>query len=177
MSEHHPVVEVGIAELRAALDAGRTTSVALVRAYLDRIEAYDRLGPRLSSVVELDPRALAEARAADERRSVGSVLGPLDGIPYTAKDSFMVAGMTVAAGSPAFAQLVALLLYGRYREDPEAFAPLYLEFLGRGGSASPAELLEPFDLDLHSTDTWRAAFAQLDALRETAENLSAAARG
>ena len=77
----------------------------------------------------------------------------------------------------AFAQLVALLLYGRYREDPEAFAPLYLEFLGRGGSASPAELLEPFGLDLHSTDTWRAAFAQLDALRETAESLSAAARG
>ncbi len=77
----------------------------------------------------------------------------------------------------SFAQLVALLLYGRYREDPEAFAPLYLEFLGRGGSASPAELLEPFGLDLHSTDTWRAAFAQLDAVRETAESLSAAAKG
>ena len=75
----------------------------------------------------------------------------------------------------AFAQLVALLLYGRYREDPEAFAPLYLDFLGRGGSASPAELLEPFGLDLHSTDTWRAAFAQLDALRETAESLAGSA--
>jgi oligoendopeptidase F len=75
----------------------------------------------------------------------------------------------------AFAQLVALLLYGRYREDPEAFAPLYLDFLARGGSASPVELLEPFGLDLHSTDTWRAAFAQLDALRQTAEALSASA--
>jgi len=75
----------------------------------------------------------------------------------------------------AFAQLVALLLYGRYHEDPEAFAPLYLDFLGRGGSASPAALLEPFGLDLRSPDTWREAFAQLDALRETAESLAGSA--
>ncbi|MGD0714861.1 MAG: M3 family oligoendopeptidase [Gaiellaceae bacterium] len=77
----------------------------------------------------------------------------------------------------SFAQLVALLLYGRYREDPEAFVPRYLDFLGAGGSASPAELLAPFGLDLHSTDTWREAFAQLDALRENAEGLAVAAKG
>ena len=58
-------------------------------------------------MVELDPRAPAHAAASDERRAAGAGLGPLDGIPYTAKDSFMAAGMSVAAGSPAFAQLVA----------------------------------------------------------------------
>jgi oligoendopeptidase F len=73
----------------------------------------------------------------------------------------------------SFAQLVALILYRRYREDAEAFAPRYLELLARGGSASPADLVAPFGLDLRSTDTWREAFAELDALREEAETLSA----
>ncbi|MHB8469329.1 MAG: M3 family metallopeptidase [Gaiellaceae bacterium] len=75
----------------------------------------------------------------------------------------------------SFAQLVALLLYRRYHEDQAAFVPLYLELLAAGGSASPAALLEPFGLDLRSTDTWREAFAQLDALRDEAEMLTAAA--
>jgi len=74
----------------------------------------------------------------------------------------------------AFAQLVALLLYRRYREDPEAFAPKYLDLLAAGGSASPADLVAPFGLDLRSTDTWREAFAELDAMRVNAEALSTA---
>ncbi len=74
----------------------------------------------------------------------------------------------------SFAQLVALLLYRRYREDPEAFAPKYLELLGAGGSASPADLVAPFGLDLRSTDTWREGFAELDAMRVNAEKLSGA---
>jgi oligoendopeptidase F len=73
----------------------------------------------------------------------------------------------------SFAQLVALLLHRRYREDPEAFVPLYLDFLAAGGSASPAVLLEPFGLDLRSTDTWREAFVELDAMRAEAEELAA----
>jgi oligoendopeptidase F len=72
----------------------------------------------------------------------------------------------------AFAQLVALLLYRRFREDPEAFAPKYLELLSAGGSESPAQLVAPFGLDVRSTDTWREAFAELDALRVEAEQLA-----
>jgi oligoendopeptidase F len=72
----------------------------------------------------------------------------------------------------SFAQLVALLLYRRYREDPEAFVPKYLELLGSGGAASPAGLVAPFGLDLTSTDTWREAFAELDAMRVEAETLA-----
>ena len=101
------VAEATIAELRAALQDGRTTSEQLVTAYLERIEAYDRSGTRLNALVVMDPDALAEAHASDERRATGQLRGPLDGIPYTAKDSFMVRGLTVAAGSPAFAHLVA----------------------------------------------------------------------
>jgi oligoendopeptidase F len=75
----------------------------------------------------------------------------------------------------AFAQLVALLLYRRFRQDPEAFGPKYLDFLGAGGAASPADLVEPFGLDLRSTDTWREAFTELDALRAEAETLASQA--
>jgi oligoendopeptidase F len=72
----------------------------------------------------------------------------------------------------SFAQLVALLLYRRFREDADAFAPKYLDLLAAGGSASPADLVAPFGLDLRSTDTWREAFTELDALREEAERLA-----
>ena len=75
----------------------------------------------------------------------------------------------------SFAALVALLLYRRYREDADDFGPKYLELLQAGGSASPADVLAPFGLDLRSTDTWREAFAELDAFREEAETLSAQA--
>ena len=76
----------------------------------------------------------------------------------------------------SFAQLVALLLYRRFREDAETFTPRYLELLGAGGSASPVELVAPFGLDLHSTETWREAFAELDSLREEAETLATQAQ-
>jgi amidase len=101
------VTEVGIAALRAALEDGRVTSVGLVEAYLRRIEAYDRDGPMLNSVIVSNPDALSEAAASDQRRGRGELLGPLDGIPYTAKDSYLAKGLTAAAGSHAFANLVA----------------------------------------------------------------------
>ena len=95
------VAEAGIADLRRALDDGRVTSVGLVEAYLRRIEAYDRSGPTLNSIVVFNPDALAEAEASDQRRARGELLGPLDGIPYTAKDSYLAKGLTAAAGSHA----------------------------------------------------------------------------
>ncbi len=101
------VVEAGIAELRAALESGRVTSTALVAAYLERIARYDRHGTALGSAPVLNPEMFAEARASDRRRREGRVRGPLDGIPYTAKDSYAVEGLPVSAGSPAFARLRA----------------------------------------------------------------------
>ncbi|MDQ1053918.1 amidase [Arthrobacter sp. SORGH_AS 212] len=101
------VVEAGISTLRAALEGGGTTSEDLVRAYLARIEKYDSNGIYLNALVAMNPHALEEARASDRRRADGSLLGPLDGIPYTAKDSYQARGLTVAAGSPAFKDLVA----------------------------------------------------------------------
>ena len=103
------VTEVSIAALREALESGRTTAVELVHAYLARIEAYDGLDTptALNAVVVSNPDALKEAEASDARRARGETLGPLDGIPYTAKDSYLVKGLTAASGSPAFKDLVA----------------------------------------------------------------------
>lgn len=101
------VVETSIAQLRTALDAGKVTSEELTQAYLDRIDAYDRNGIKLNALVVMNPEALADARASDKRRTNGATLGPLDGIPYTAKDSYLAKGLTAAAGSPAFEHLIA----------------------------------------------------------------------
>jgi amidase len=101
------VVEADIAQLGDALRAGSVTSVELVARYLNRIAFYDRGGIALNSVIVLNPAAFAEARAADERRARDEARGALDGIPFTAKDSYCVTGLPVAAGSPAFADLIA----------------------------------------------------------------------
>jgi amidase len=106
---HFDVVEKSIAELRDALRSGDVTSAGLVLAYLARIAAYDAPGTKtaLNAMVVMNPDALAEAEASDDRRRRGVPLSPLDGIPYTAKDSYLVRGLTAAAGSPAFEHLVA----------------------------------------------------------------------
>jgi amidase len=96
--------ESSIAELRAALERGQVTAVGLLEAYLARIAAYDGV---LNAIVVANPDARADAAASDERRAAGRTYGPLDGIPYTAKDSYLAKGLTAAAGSPAFSELVA----------------------------------------------------------------------
>ncbi|UCI06340.1 amidase [Mesorhizobium sp. B1-1-8] len=106
MTDLH-LVEASIADLRRALEDGTVTSVELVGAYLRRIAHYDRHGIALNALPILNPNMFEEAAASDRRRRKGSVLGPLDGIPYTAKDSYKARGLTVAAGSPAFEHLVA----------------------------------------------------------------------
>lgn len=104
------VLEAGIDQLSEALASGQTTSVELVAAYLNRIAAYDRRGPRLNSTPVLNPGCFAEAARSDKKRREhhdSEPLPALHGIPFTVKDSFKVSGLTVAAGSPAFADLIA----------------------------------------------------------------------
>jgi oligoendopeptidase F len=69
----------------------------------------------------------------------------------------------------AFAHLVAFSLLARYREDPQRFAPAYLEFLASGASRSPQELLAPLGVDLRDPQTWAHAFAEFDRCVHEAE--------
>src|SRR6185295_12077269 len=100
--------EATIAQLQAAMANGRVSSVELTRFYLARIGAIDENGPRLNSVLELNPDALALADHADALRRRKTVLGPLHGIPILLKDNIdtgdrmqTTAGSFALAGRPA----------------------------------------------------------------------------
>lgn len=95
------VVEKSIDELQALLASGKATSVRLTQAYLDRIEALDRKGPTLRSVIAVSPNALDQARASDARRKAGKSLGPLDGVPVLIKDNIDTQELPTTAGSLA----------------------------------------------------------------------------
>lgn len=99
--------EASISSLKSLLDKHVLTSVDLVTFYLRRIGTYDTRGPCLNSICVLNPHIYQEAQASDDWRASGNLPRPLEGIPFTVKDSYKVKGLTVAAGSPAFADLVA----------------------------------------------------------------------
>lgn len=66
--------------------------------------------------------------------------------------------------SYAFGELLVLALYHLYRQDPAAFVPKYLELLGAGGSASPYELLKPFNIDLNDPEFWRGGLQTIEEM-------------
>ena len=68
------IENASIAELQKALAAGSVTATGLTRAYIARIEAYDRAGPNLNAVRELNPDALTIAAEASTRRSPRSIV-------------------------------------------------------------------------------------------------------
>ncbi len=95
-----------IDDLQGALAAGRTTAADLVRAYTARIEAYDRAGPRLNAVREMNPDAPAIAASIDARKS--GARRPLEGIPVLLKDNIATGdAQHTTAGSLALADAYA----------------------------------------------------------------------
>ncbi len=97
------VIELAAIEARDRMTAGSLTSRALTQAYLDRVAAVDKAGPKLNAVIELSSRALADAEALDAERQAGKVRGPLHGIPVLIKDNIDSVGMVNSAGSLALA--------------------------------------------------------------------------
>jgi amidase len=102
--------EATIADLQAAMASKRLSSVELTTFYLNRILAIDQRGPGLNSVIEINPDALATAKAADALRRQGTVLSPLHGIPVLLKDNVDTgdkmqtsAGSFALVGQPALA--------------------------------------------------------------------------
>lgn len=97
------LIEADVAGLQARMTRGDTTSLALTRAYLQRIDTIDRAGPTLNSVIERNAQAEADARALDAERAAGRVRGPLHGIPVLLKDNIDAVPMVNSAGSLALA--------------------------------------------------------------------------
>ena len=97
-----PYLEVTIAQLQAQLHSGKLTTRKLLGAYLARIDDIDRRGPKLNSVIELNPDAMAIAAELDRERNAGKVRGPLHGVPVVLKDNIATADkMATTAGSLA----------------------------------------------------------------------------
>jgi len=96
------IVEAGVSELQAAMQSGKVTSQQLVKAYLARIRSIDKAGPRINSIIELNPDAAAIAAALDKERQATGARGPLHGIPVLLKDNIATADkMQTTAGSLA----------------------------------------------------------------------------
>lgn len=107
-------------ELQSAMQDGRLTSARLTEMFLQRVEAYDRSGPRLNAVLEVNPQAHEIAEALDRERTSGGTRGPLHGIPVFLKDNIATADrLHTSAGSLALRDCIALhdaFLVTRLRE-------------------------------------------------------------
>jgi Asp-tRNA(Asn)/Glu-tRNA(Gln) amidotransferase A subunit family amidase len=142
-----------VADIQDAVDAGALTYERLVHLYLDRIDAYDKQGPRLNAIIAINPKATEIARALDEERRLKSRRTALHGIPIAIKDNVDVIDMPSAGGSLAFAGSYPArdaTVISRLRE---AGAIIFLKTnmdelaLGsRGLSSLGGQILDPYDL-------------------------------
>ncbi len=99
--------EATIDDIHSAFGSGEITCRRLVELYLARIEAYDKSGPELNSILTLNPRALEEAEELDRSFEQNSeFVGPLHGIPVLVKDQAETAGIRTTFGSVAFEDYV-----------------------------------------------------------------------
>ena len=94
--------ELTISDLQEGMKSGKFTAHSLVRKYLERVSDVDRGGPKINSVIELNPEAAAIAEVLDQERKQGRMRGPLHGVPILIKDNIDTADrMMTTAGSLA----------------------------------------------------------------------------
>lgn len=117
----HSLEETTIAQLQAAYASDQLTCLEVTEWYLRRIEAYDRAGPQLNSVITVNPDVLRQASAMDAALEAGEPLGPLHGVPVLVKDQVDTVGMPTTLGSTLFAQ---------YRPDHDATVTVKLKAAG-----------------------------------------------
>lgn len=94
------IEEMTLDQLHTYFENEELTSFDLVKHYLNRIALYDKSGPSINSVLEVNPSALFIARNMDAERKNGKVRGPLHGVPVIIKDNIDTADqMHTSAGS------------------------------------------------------------------------------
>lgn len=96
------LLEATIEDIHAAYVAGSLTARQLVEMYIERIEAYDRHGPQINSVITVNPAVLGEADRLDVAFKNSGMVGPLHGIPVVIKDQADVKGTPTTLGSFLF---------------------------------------------------------------------------
>jgi amidase len=94
--------EITVGELQDGMTSGRFTAHSITEKYLARIEAIDKHGPAINSVIEVNPDALEIAKGLDKERKQKHLRGPLHGIPILIKDNIDTSDrMMTTAGSLA----------------------------------------------------------------------------
>ena len=93
------LTEATIQNVQDAYKSGRLTAHELVKFYLNRIEAYDKKGPSLTTIITINPRALEEADQLDAAFKASGLTGPLHGIPVIIKDQIDTKGIVVLGNS------------------------------------------------------------------------------
>ncbi len=89
--------------LQAQMAAGALSSQALTLFYLAQIQRHNQ---HLGAYLELNPKALEEARGLDAERQAGKLRGPLHGIPICIKDNISMAGLHNTAGAAVLAEFI-----------------------------------------------------------------------
>ncbi len=85
--ENFKYLELDISQIQQGYKDGSFTIEELVQAYIDRIEEIDRNGPKLNSLLLVNPDAMEIARELDEEMKAGKIRGPMHGIPVVLKDN------------------------------------------------------------------------------------------
>lgn len=93
-----PLTEATIYDLNKAFDSGTLTSESLVMMFLKRIDAYEKAGPKINSIITLNPEALSIARMLDAERKDKGPRSPLHGVPVILKDLFDTSDMPTSCG-------------------------------------------------------------------------------
>ncbi|MEM7540820.1 MAG: amidase [Pseudomonadota bacterium] len=100
-----PFCEATVTDIHAALIRGDLSAKSLVEGYLARIDAYDCSGPKLNSIITVNPHALEQAQALDmQMAKSGQLSGLLHGIPVLVKDQAETAGILTSFGSEVMAE-------------------------------------------------------------------------
>ncbi len=105
-AQQFDIMEATIASTHDALRARRTTCRAIVQQYLDRIAAYDKAGPALNAIQNVNPRALAEADSLDGASRAGRATGALHCVPVLVKDQIETKDMPTTYGSALFKDFI-----------------------------------------------------------------------
>jgi Asp-tRNA(Asn)/Glu-tRNA(Gln) amidotransferase A subunit family amidase len=101
-AQQFEVEEATIAQVHAAMKAGTLTCRALVDKYLQRIDAYDKNGPGINSIVLVNPNVRAEADELDRKFKASGLTGSLHCVPVIVKDNFETKGIRSTNGALAF---------------------------------------------------------------------------
>ena len=110
--EPFQIMETTIDDVHAGYKSGKLTAHKLVQEYLSRIDAYDKHGPTINSIITVNPRALEDADRLDAAYRKSGLVGPLHGIPVVVKDEIDTAGMPTTLGT---------LIFKDYRPPTDAF--------------------------------------------------------